>query len=212
MTTVRASSCLARKSEAAERRPRVEPSPPIGVGDDVIVTADGVELPPIEKLADATAPCDRPVGRAEWVELHADAIEENVVADEQRLLEDVESEAGGMAVDVEGLDSVVAEIPVEHVVKVERAADFMARIGLVDGHPGAKLLPVEVGGTEKVVMGEQDRVDTRQRFIEGGGAVDPAGALAGFDPIGGMLETERRLGVELRHLLVDRGGNHPEAG
>lgn len=46
-----------------------------------------------------------------------------------------------------------------------------------------------------MVVGEQDRVDTWQRCIERGRAVDPAGSGAGFDAIGGMLQAEGRPGV-----------------
>ena len=38
----------------------------------------------------------------------------------------------------------------------------MARIGLVDAYLGGKMLPVEIGGAEEMVMGEKDGVDPWQ--------------------------------------------------
>ena len=159
-----------------------------------------------------SAACNGPIRWTEGVELHPFRFKKDVVADEQRFLEDIESKAGSMAVDVESFDAMVSEVLVEMFVKTERAADFMARILLVDAHLGAKMTPVEVGGTEEVVMGEQDRVNSCQRGVEGGGAIDPDVALTRFDPIGGMFVPECRLGVEPGHLLIDRGGHHLKSG
>lgn len=116
----------------------------------------------MEKFPNAMASRNCQVGWAEGIQFHAVAIEKNVITDKQRLLEDVKSESGSMAIDVEGFDTVVIEFLVEKVVKAKRMADFMARICLVNANLGAKMLAVKVGCAEKMVMGKQDGVDWRQ--------------------------------------------------
>lgn len=83
---------------------------------------------------------------------------------------------------------------------------------MVDVHPGAEVLPVQVGGAEEVMVGEENRIGVLQRGIEGRRTIDPAGSLTGLDAEGGVLETERRGGIQPRHFIVDRCACYFEAG
>lgn len=133
-------------------------APPFAVVDDIIVSADSSKLAPIEKIANASTACDGLLRWTEWVEFHAVPLQKNVVADEHRFLEDVESEAGSMAVDMEGFDAMVGEVLVEILVKTERPAELMPRIRSMDEYLGTKKIPIEIAGAEEMVMGEQDKI------------------------------------------------------
>jgi hypothetical protein len=70
-------------------------------------------------LADAAASRDGPARGTEGVILHAPAVKKDVVADEEYLLEDIEGEARGVAVDVESLNSLVDEVFFEGMSMVD---------------------------------------------------------------------------------------------
>ena len=131
---------------------------PVIVPDDVIVSASGGELSAVEDLEDTTASRDGQARGTKGVIPHALAIKEDVVANEKRVLEDVESKAGGVAIDVEGFDAVVDEVFFEGAVKNEGAADLVGRIVMMDPYLGGKEFPVEVRSAEKVMVGEENRV------------------------------------------------------
>ena len=145
-------------SVSTEQRLGCEPAFPVIVPDDVIVAAGGGELPPIEDLADTTASRNGQASGTKGVILHALSIKEDIVANEKRLLEDVEGKAGGVAVDVEGLNAVVDEVFFEGGVENEGAADLVDRVVMMDMHLGGKEFPVEVRSAEEVVVSEENRI------------------------------------------------------
>jgi hypothetical protein len=112
-------------SVSAKERTGCEPSFPVIISDDVIVATGGGELPTFENLADAAATLDSPARGTEWVIFHAGAVKKDVVADKEKILENVEGEARGMTIDMEGLDSLMDEIFIEGRVKGEGPADFV---------------------------------------------------------------------------------------
>jgi hypothetical protein len=81
-------------------------SPPI-VSDDVIVAASGRELPSFEYLSNPAAPLNGAARGTEGVIFHTGAVHRDVVADKQQILENVKGEAGSVAVDMVGLDSMM---------------------------------------------------------------------------------------------------------
>ena len=107
----------------------------------------------------------RPTG-TKGVVRHPVAIKEDIVADEEHILEDVEGEAGGVAIDVVGLDAVMGEVFFEGAIEGKRAADLVDRIVVVDAHLGRKEFPVQVRGAQEMVMGEENRFRPFQRGVE----------------------------------------------
>jgi hypothetical protein len=77
---------------------------------------------------------------AEGVVLHPIAIEEDIVADEEHILEGVKGEARGVAIDRVGLDAVMDEVFFEGAIEGERAGDLVDRIVVVDAHLGRSSL------------------------------------------------------------------------
>jgi hypothetical protein len=146
--------CKARFSVSAEQRPGFEPSFPVIISDDVIVSANGGELPSFEDLADATASCNGLASGTKRVILHALAIKKDVVADQEHILENVEGEAGRVAIDVEDLDAVMDEVLIEGGIEGEGAADLVDRIVGVDAYLGSEEFPVKIRSTKEVVMSE----------------------------------------------------------
>ena len=109
----------------AEDRSLVEASFPTIVVGYVVITADSGKLPPGEVGPDQRTPFDGTVAGTERVVLHALTPQEDVIADEKHLLEDVEGESRGMAVDVVGLHALMDEVGIEGDVEGEGSADIV---------------------------------------------------------------------------------------
>ncbi len=137
-----------------KERPGGKPKAPVIVPDDVIVPADGGELPSFEDLPEAIASGHGLAGRTERVILHVLAIEKDIVADQEHILKDVEGESGCVAVDVEGLDPVMDKILLEGGIEGEGTADLVDRVVPVDLDFCAEEFPVEIRSTKEVVMSE----------------------------------------------------------
>lgn len=205
------SDLLCAVSETAEGRACFEPAPPVRIIHHVVVSAYGVKPAAGQNVADTATAGNGFVGRAEGIELHAVIVRKDVITEEQGLFENIEGEPRRVTVDMKSLDAVLGEILRELMVESKWTTDLVVRVSLMNAHFGAEMLPVEIRGAEKMVMREEDLADGRQRSIEAGGAVDPAGVASRFDAIGGMLQTERWLRVEPGYLVVDRCRSHPEA-
>ncbi len=147
-----------RDSVSAEQRPGFEPALPIIVPDDVIDTANGRELSSLEDLADTTTSRDGQACRTKGVILHAFAIKENVVANKKRLLENIEGETRGVAIDMKGFDAVMNEVFFEGTIEGEGAADFVDRVIMMNPNLCSKEFPIEVRSAKKVVVGEENRI------------------------------------------------------
>jgi hypothetical protein len=131
-------------SISAKQRPGLKPPLPVTVTHDVIVPTGDGEVSSFEDVTDAIASCDGLPGRTEGVILYAITFEKDIVADEEHILEDVESEAGRVAVDVEGLDAVIDKVFIKGGVEGEGTADLVDGVIAVDVYLGSKEFPVKV--------------------------------------------------------------------
>ncbi len=141
-------------SVSAEQRPGFEPSFPVIVLDDVIVPAGRGEFSSLEDFVDAATSFDSLTCGTEGVILHAVAFKKDVIADQKDVLENVESEARCVTVDVEGLDAFMEKVFFKSDVEGERAADLMDRVIAVDLYLCSEEFPVQVRSAEEVVVSE----------------------------------------------------------
>ena len=139
---------------SAKQRPGCKPLFPVIISDDIIVTAGGGEIPSFEDLADATASRNGLSRGTERVILHAIAVKEDIVTDEEKIVENVEGETGCMSVGVEGLDASIHKALIEGGIEGEGAADLVDRVVAVDLYFCSEVLPVEIGGAKEVVVSE----------------------------------------------------------
>lgn len=151
---------------SSKQRPFIKSTFPVVVSDDVIVAADGSQLSTFEEVPYAVASCDGLACRSERVILHAVAIQKDVVADEEQILEDVKGKSRRMAPHMEAFDALMHEVPFKCHIEREGPADVVHRIAVVDVHLGVKEVPVEIGSTKKMVVSEQDCVRPLQRRVK----------------------------------------------
>jgi hypothetical protein len=118
---------------------------------------------------------------AERVILHASSIKKDVVADGKQILENLESEARGVAVDAEGLASVLEKAFFKRDIEREGPEDFGNGVLAVDVHFGSEQFPVQVGSVKEAVVAEKDRFHPFQRGVKRWRADNPAGTVTGLD-------------------------------
>ncbi len=134
---------------------------------DVVVPANLVDGSPIQYLPYLFTPGDGLRRGTIGVKDHAVILEKNVVTDQEYVFENVEAEARGMAIDVEGLDAILFEILIEGNIEGETAAQIMGGVQFVNPDLAGKKISILVGGTEKMVMGEHEDVRRFQAFVKG---------------------------------------------
>jgi hypothetical protein len=72
-----------------------------------------------------------------------------------------------VAADVPGFDAVFSEIAVKGGVKGEGPADLVSRVQGMDPYLGSKELSVLIGGSQEMVVGEQQNIRRRQALVKG---------------------------------------------
>jgi len=97
---------------------------------------------------------------------------------------------------VHRFDTVFDKILIEEKIKIVTPAEIVTGVPPVDSQSCSKTLLIEVAGSEKMVVGIHDPVDTAERMVKGGGTIDPKDVTSQGNPEGGVLKTEGWLRTE----------------
>lgn len=105
-----------------------------------------------------------------------------------------------MPADMDSFNSGNLKVCFKGIVKGEETTVGMDSIQLVQPDSSAKKFAVQVGCTEKVVVGEHNQIYRLKSAIEGGGAVNPNPFFSSFNPVGSVFYAQYGNGIQPRYL------------